>query len=82
MQYYLMFPGDREEDAFNEANLLGESSFDIFWAGSALTTLMTIVDQEPELLSIIQIKTDAGVENLSIEKFLKSIQKLKIRTTR
>lgn len=79
MEYYLLMPGDTEEDALNEANLLGEASFQVFWAGSALKTLMTIVDKEPELLPLVKIKTNKSSKDLSIEEFLTAIGKLKVR---
>ena len=44
MQYFLMFPGDKEEDALNEANLVGESSFGKFWAGQCFKTVMKIAN--------------------------------------
>ena len=72
-------PGDSEEDTLNEANLLGESSFGTFWAGTALKTLMTVVDKDPELLPLIKIRTDMSSKIFSIEEFLTVIQKLKIR---
>ena len=72
-------PGDKEEDTLNEANLLGESSFGTFWAGTALTTLMTVVDKDPELLPMMKIRTDMSARIFSIEEFLTVIQKLKIR---
>jgi len=79
MIYYLLMPGDTEQDALNEANLLGEESFGVFWAGTGLKTLMNIVDKEPELLPLIQIKSDMSAKVLSIEDFLTNIQKLKIK---
>jgi hypothetical protein len=72
-------PGDNEEDTLNEANLLGESSFGIFWAGTALKTLMTIVDKEPEMLQHMRIAQDMSKKIFSIEEFLTVIQKHKIR---
>lgn len=78
MQYYLMFPGDTEQDALNEANLLGEASFDIFWAGIGLKTLMKLVDTEPQLLESLRIVNDRG-RTLTISEFLTDIGKLKIR---
>lgn len=86
MQFFLLMPGDTEEDALNEANLLGEYTpingvaLGTFWAGTALTTLMTIVDREPELLPLVKIRTDMSNKILSIEEFLTTIQKLKIKT--
>jgi len=85
MQFFLLMPGDTEEDTLNEANLLGEYTptngvaLGTFWAGSALKTLMTIVDKEPELLQYIKIRTDMSNRAFTIEEFLTSIQKLKIR---
>ena len=79
MQFFLLMPGDNEEDTLNEANLLGESSFGIFWAGTALKTLMTIVDKEPEMLQHMRIAQDMSKKIFSIEEFLTVIQKHKIR---
>ena len=79
MQFFLLMPGDTEEDTLNEANLLGESSFGIFWAGTALKTLMTIVDKEPEMLQHMRIAQDMSKKIFSIEEFLTVIQKHKIR---
>ena len=45
MQFFLLMPGDTEEDTLNEANLLGEYTpingvaLGTFWAGTALKTL-------------------------------------------
>jgi hypothetical protein len=78
MQYYLMAPGDTEQDTLNEANLLGEASFDIFWAGIGLKTLMKLVDTEPQLLESLRIVNDKG-RTLTISEFLTDIGKLKIR---
>ena len=79
MVYYLLMPGDTEEDALNEANLLGEDSFGIFWAGTGLKTLMSIVDKQPELLPLVKIRSDMSKKSYSIEEFLTAIQKLQIR---
>ncbi len=73
-----MAPGDTEQDTLNEANLLGEASFDIFWAGIGLKTLMKLVDTEPQLLESLRIVNDKG-RTLTISEFLTDIGKLKIR---
>lgn len=82
MQYYLMGPGDTEDDLLNEANLLGEVSFNTFWPGTALTTLMTAVDKHPEMLPILKIRSDSTNKIFTIEEFLLNIQNLKIRSSR
>ena len=79
MQYFLLMPGDREEDALNEANLLGEASFGVFWGGTGLKSLMKIVDSNPEILPLIKIRSDMSKEIFTIEQFLTTIQKLKVR---
>jgi hypothetical protein len=79
MQFFLLMPGDTEQDTLNEANLLGESSFGTFWAGTALKTLMTIVDKEPELLQHVRIAQDMSKAIFTVEEFLTAIQKLKVR---
>lgn len=77
MQYYLMAPGDTEQDAMNEANLLGEASFKNFWAGTALRNLMKVVETKPELLVLLKIVTEKG-KVLTIAQFLEEIKSLKI----
>lgn len=72
-------PGDTEQDAWLETNLLGEDNgFGVFWSGQGLTSLMGMIDTKPELLESIQIKTDKN-ETLSITEFLDGIKKLKVR---
>lgn len=78
-QYFLLMPGDTEEDMLNEANLIGEESFGVLWAGTGLKTLMKVVDTQPELLPLINIRTDMSTKIFNIEQFLTHIQKLKVR---
>ena len=77
MQYYLIAPGDTEQDAMNEANLLGEASFNNFWGGAALQVLMGLVEAEPEVLEILKIVNDKG-KTITIAEFLEQIQPLKV----
>ena len=72
-----MAPGDTEQDALNEANLLGEASFDHFWAGSALRSLMHIVQTKPELLEALTIVNEKG-QILDVGQFLEGIKHLKV----
>ena len=78
MQYFIMFPDDKESEATFESNLLGESSFSTFWGGAGLKKLMWMVDKTPELLSLVKIKTDKGKE-LDVLEFLEEIKKLKVK---
>lgn len=77
MQYYLMGPGDTEQDALNEANLLGEASFKHFWAGTGLRTLMQIVETKPEVLEALKIVNEKG-KTLTVADFLFEIRNLKV----
>ncbi len=79
MQFFLLMPGDTEQDTLNEANLLGESSFGTFWAGTGLKTLMTMVDKQPELLQHVRIAQDMSKAIFTVEQFLTAIQKLKVQ---
>jgi hypothetical protein len=78
MQYFILLPGDAEQDCINDTNLLGEVSFNTFYAGAGLKALMKMVDKQPEMLAHIRIKSDRN-ENLSVEEFLTRIQSLKVR---
>lgn len=79
MKYYIMMPGDTKESTLFESNELGEDTgFGTFWAASGLKKLMFMVDKSPELLEIVQIKTDKG-KTITIEEFLDSIKRLKVR---
>lgn len=77
MNYFILLPGDKESE-LSDANNLGESSFDIFWAGRGLKVLMKVVEKEPELLQEVNIITDKG-KKLSVADFLFEIRNLKIR---
>tara|TARA_R110001632_G_scaffold64399_3_gene153034 strand:+ start:551 stop:793 length:243 start_codon:yes stop_codon:yes gene_type:complete len=78
MEYYLLLPNDSEQDALNEANLLGTKSFDSFWPGSGLMVLMTLVQDNPEALLSVRIKSDDGKSH-GVAEFLEIISKLKVR---
>ena len=78
MDYYILMPGDNNETAQFDSNHLGTSSFDIFWAGQGLKILMKMVEQDPEMLTQIVIKTDKN-ENITVTDFLDAINKLQVR---
>jgi len=78
MQYFILMPGDTEKDAMLDTNLLGEVSFNTFYAGAGLKALMKLVANSPELLVQVTIKTDRN-ETISVEEFLTRIQPFKVR---
>ena len=80
MQYYILMPSDSEADASNEANLLGEESFENFWPGQGLWVLMDMVQNHPEALHAVAIKTDLDPHtNIGVSEFLDRVSKLKIQ---
>tara|TARA_R110000851_G_scaffold220094_1_gene372881 strand:- start:13 stop:258 length:246 start_codon:yes stop_codon:yes gene_type:complete len=78
MLYYILYPGDTEEDAINDINQLGEQSFKVFWAGTGFNILMKAVNDNNEILEHLTIKDEKGNTH-SIEKFLDKIEKLNVR---
>jgi len=77
MQYYILMPGDKETE-LSDANHLGESSFDTFWSGQGLKVLMKIIQEQPETLGSVIIKTDQN-KNITLTQFLDCIEKLNVR---
>ena len=71
-------PSDGEADTLNEANLLGEESLGAFWPGSGLGVLMTLVQDAPEALASVQIKTDRN-ETIGVSEFLEKISILHVK---
>ena len=78
MQYFLMMPGDTEETAMYDSNLLGESSFHVFWGGQGLKILMKMVEEAPEALEHVKIITDRR-ESITITEFLDTINLMQVR---
>ena len=79
MTYFIMLPGDTEKEVYFDSNLLGENTgFGVFWAGAGLKILMKMVDNQPEILPEIKIKTEKG-NTITVEQFLTEIKGLKVR---
>jgi len=79
MQYFILTPGDTKESAMYDSNLLGEDNgFGVFWSGQGLKILMRMVETDPDMLQVVEIKTDKG-DVLSVSEFLEKIEKLKVR---
>jgi hypothetical protein len=78
MMYYILYPGNDENDTVNDINQLGESSFGSFWAYKGFELLMKAVDQNHFLLNNFVIKDEQG-KKYTIEEFLDKIKKLKVK---
>ena len=73
MEYFLI-----HKDQPDEYLLIGTDSLGSFWPDQGLQPLMNIVEQSPEHLTTVEIKTNAN-EVLSISEFLERIKKLRVR---
>lgn len=79
ISYYILLPGDSLDNLMYETNLLGESDLNgSFWPGQGLQALMNISNTNPDLLVDIKILTDKN-KTITVENFLKDLQKLKIK---
>jgi len=79
LQFFILLPGDTQQDAYLETNLLGEhNGFDVFWAGQGMYALQTMIQTSPEYLEKITIINDRA-KKYTIEQFLDFIKPLKIR---
>jgi len=79
MEYYLQMPGDTEETAGFDSNLLGiDNGFGVFWGGQAMNILLKMTENNPDALMVVKIRTDIG-GTYTITEFLKKIEPLKIR---
>ena len=74
MDYYLI---DKTQP--NAHLLIGnDNGFGVFWADQGLQALMQILNNSPEKLSQVHIKTDQN-HTLDIQQFFEKIEKLKDR---
>ena len=69
MTYYLLLNGSHVE--------LGEESLGKFWPSEGLKALYKIMNEKPELLSQITIKTEQNVD-LTVTEFVDTLESLKI----
>ena len=79
MRYYILYPGNTEDDTINDINQLGDDNgFGVFWANRGLNVLMNAVDQQHSITEELVIKCERG-KSYSIEEFLDKIKSLKVR---
>ena len=69
MTYYLLLKGSHVE--------IGEESLGKFWPSEGLKALYKIMNETPEMLSEITIKTDQNVD-LTITEFIDTLESLKM----
>jgi len=76
MTYYILLGNDSTEDIWDE-NILGEESFETFYAGNGFKALNNIVIRQPELLETVTI-IDEQKRTYEVSEFLDLITKWKI----
>jgi hypothetical protein len=76
MIYFILLPGDTNEDLYLETNLLGEDSFGTFYAGTGYNFLTNVIEKKPKLLESITITTSSG-DMLSVEEFFTILSNFK-----
>ena len=74
MEYLLL----HKEETDSYLTIGTDNGFGVFWADQGLKALMNIVENSPDRLSTLVIKTDKN-ETLSVGEFLERIEKLKVR---
>lgn len=77
MRYFILLPGDTEENVDFDTNILGEVSFKNFWADRGFEILVRLVEKYPDTLTEVVIKDEKN-KNYSVEEFLDSIKSLKV----
>ena len=77
MTYYLLLEGDTEKDTHLDTNVLGEESFEKFYAGNGFIAFDNIINKKPEALETVRI-IDERNNSYSVEQFLELISKWKI----
>lgn len=78
MTYYILLPADTEKDTKHSANTLGEVSFGSFYPEMGMQALLSIVNNQPELLSEIKIVNDQRKE-FTLTEFFDVLKDLKVR---
>ena len=84
MTYYLLLPGDSEEDTMYDSNILGEVSFGTFYAGQGMVALNNIFNDLREdkdmdkFIESLKIYDDKK-KSYSITEFMSILSKHKVR---
>ena len=74
MEYLLL----HKEETDSYLTIGTDNGFGVFWADQGLKALMNIVENNPDRLTNVIIKTDKN-ETLTVGEFLERIEKLKVR---
>jgi hypothetical protein len=75
--YYIMLSDDGQAELDFDANTLGDESFGTFYANRGMKSLMSIVNNHPEMLETLTIVQDSG-KKFTITEFLDKLSKWKV----
>ena len=78
MEYFILMDGEDPKNVSYSSNLLGESSFGVFYAEDGLKSLMQISKEYPDKLLNVKIIDSKGA-TYSIEDFLNILERHQIR---
>ena len=78
MTYYLLLKNDTESDTMFETNILGEESFNVFYASLGFQLLHRMLTDNPEIIEQLQIVDEKKKHN-TITEFVDKLEKWKIK---
>jgi hypothetical protein len=73
MMYYILLPNDTQDSIGSPNNVLGEVSFNSFYADNGFRALRNIIGKHPQLLESIKIFDDTK-KQYTVEQFLDTIR--------
>jgi hypothetical protein len=76
MKFYILLPGDTEEDTVNDSNILGEISFKKFTKNDGFDVLLNLTSKRPDLLETLRIYDSLG-KQYTVEQFLHILETLR-----
>ena len=77
MTYYIKMSDDTQHELMFDSNILGNESFGTFYTEKGMKSLMSILDNHPELLEATTIVTDTGIK-FTVTEFIDRLNKLKV----
>ena len=77
MTYYIKMSDDTQHELMFDSNILGNESFGTFYTEKGMKSLMSILDNHPELLESTTIVTDTGIK-FTVTEFVDRLNKLKV----
>ncbi len=77
MTYFIKLSDDTQNELMFDSNILGNESFGTFYTERGMKSLMTILENHPEVLGSTTIVTDTGIE-FTVTEFMDRLNKLNV----